>query len=192
MPGIGIILNPHSKKHKKDPDKLKRMSFIVGDRASSYSVEMHRLADALPDELRARVHIVAETHDIARYYQAADVFICTSRVESFPRVVLEAMAYALPIVSTRVFGIAEQVGENVNALLYEPGDVARLAAHLGQLIDDDATRQRLAANSPHVLATLNTFDEMVVAYGRIFGEAVLTASVPAFSDTITPTAAAAP
>jgi len=166
--------------------------FIVGDRASSYSVEMHRLADALPDELRARVHIVAETHDIARYYQAADVFICTSRVESFPRVVLEAMAYALPIVSTRVFGIAEQVGENVNALLYEPGDVARLAAHLGQLIDDDATRQRLAANSPHVLATLNTFDEMVVAYGRIFGEAVLTASVPAFSDTITPTAAAAP
>jgi len=142
--------------------------------------------------LRARVYIVAETHDIARYYQAADVFVCTSRVESFPRVVLEAMAYALPIVSTRVFGIAEQVGENVNALLYEPGDVARLAAHLGQLIDDDATRQRLAANSPHVLATLNTFDEMVVAYGRIFGEAVLTASVPAFSDTITPTAAAAP
>jgi len=39
MPGIGIILNPHSKKHKKDPDKLKRMSFIVGDRGSCQATE---------------------------------------------------------------------------------------------------------------------------------------------------------
>jgi glycosyltransferase involved in cell wall biosynthesis len=150
--------------------------FIVGDRASSYSVEMHGLIAALPAPLHGRVHAVPETHEIARYYQAADIFACTSRVESFPRVVLEAMAYALPIVSTRVFGIAEQVGENVNALLYEPGDAARLAGHLQQLVDDDAARRRLAANSPHVLATLNTFDEMVAAYGTVFREAPGTVS----------------
>ncbi len=34
MPGIGIILNPHSKKHKKDPDRMNRMAFIVGDKGS--------------------------------------------------------------------------------------------------------------------------------------------------------------
>ncbi|MFO1520231.1 MAG: diacylglycerol kinase family protein [bacterium] len=34
MAGIGIILNPHSKKHKIDPDRMKRMSFIVGDKGS--------------------------------------------------------------------------------------------------------------------------------------------------------------
>ena len=119
--------------------------------------------------------IVAETHEIARYYQAADVFVCTSRVESFPRVVLEAMAYGLPIVSTRVFGIAEQVGENVNALLYEPGDVPKLAAHLQQLIVDDGARAHLAGNSPHLLAALNTFEEMVGAYATVFREAALTA-----------------
>jgi len=34
MPGIGIVLNPHSKKHRKDPDRMKRMGFIVGDRGS--------------------------------------------------------------------------------------------------------------------------------------------------------------
>ena len=149
--------------------------FIVGDRASSYSVELHRLADALPAGIRERVTIVAETHEIARYYQAADVFVCTSRIESFPRVVLEAMAYGLPIVSTRVFGIAEQVAENVNALLYEPGDVAKLAAHLQQLITDDGARVHLAGNSPHLLAALNTFDEMVGAYAVAFREAALTA-----------------
>jgi len=152
--------------------------FVVGDRASSYSVEMHKLAAALPSPQRERIHVVAETHDIARYYQAADVFACTSRVESFPRVVLEAMAYGLPVVSTRVFGIAEQVAENVNALLYEPGDAARLADHLQRLIVDDALRERLQTQSPHVLATLNTFDEMIAAYAALFREAALTAEAP--------------
>jgi len=77
-----------------------------------------------------------------------------------------------------VFGIAEQVGENVNALLYDPGDASRLAAHLRHLIDDDAVRERLQANSPHVLATLNTFDEMVGAYASAFREAALSGSAP--------------
>lgn len=34
MGGIGIILNPHSKKHKLDPDRLKQLAFIVGDKGS--------------------------------------------------------------------------------------------------------------------------------------------------------------
>lgn len=34
MPGIGVILNPHSKKYKKRPKKIERMGFIVGDKAS--------------------------------------------------------------------------------------------------------------------------------------------------------------
>ena len=50
MPGIGIVLNPHSKKHKKDPDKLTRMSFIVGDRGSCQATEdiqdLRRVAEA--------------------------------------------------------------------------------------------------------------------------------------------------
>jgi diacylglycerol kinase family enzyme len=34
MPGIGIVLNPHSKKHKRDPDRMKKLAFIVGDKGS--------------------------------------------------------------------------------------------------------------------------------------------------------------
>ncbi len=34
MAGIGIVVNPHGKKYKEDPDELQRLSFIVGDRAS--------------------------------------------------------------------------------------------------------------------------------------------------------------
>lgn len=50
MPGIGIVLNPHSKKHKKDPDKIKQLGFIVGDRGSCQATEdladLRRVAEA--------------------------------------------------------------------------------------------------------------------------------------------------
>lgn len=34
MSGIGVVLNPHSRKYKQNPAKAKKMSFIVGDKAS--------------------------------------------------------------------------------------------------------------------------------------------------------------
>jgi len=39
MSGIGIVLNPHSKKHLKDPDKMTQLAFIVGDRGSCQATD---------------------------------------------------------------------------------------------------------------------------------------------------------
>lgn len=34
MPGIGIVLNPHSRSNRKNPERIKRLGFIVGDKGS--------------------------------------------------------------------------------------------------------------------------------------------------------------
>lgn len=34
MPGIGIILNPHSRSNRQNPERVKRLGFIVGDKGS--------------------------------------------------------------------------------------------------------------------------------------------------------------
>lgn len=148
--------------------------YIVGDRPGDYSVELHGLVKQLPASLRNRIHIVSETRQTTQYYRAADLFVCTSRLESYPRVVLEAMAFDLPIVTTPVFGIREQVREGVNALFYEPGDSPALAARLQNLIQDEPLRSRMRAKSASVLALGTDFEEMVEAYGEIFAEAWLT------------------
>ena len=154
-----------------EPSASRTKCFVVGDRASEYSARLERARQALPTARRARVEIVAETPDIARYYAASDVFVCSSRFESFPRVILEAMAAGLPIVTTPVYGIAEQVRENVNALCYAPGDVETLARHLERLQREPSLRRALAANSHHVLDLLNDFESMVQAYADVFREA---------------------
>lgn len=145
--------------------------FVVGDRASMYSQELHKLVRTLPDDVRHKVRIIPETNDIAAYWMAADIFVCTSRVESYPRVTLEAMAFGLPIVTTGVYGILEQVRQGRNAFIYEPGDSAALATCLEKLIVQRNLREAFGMASKEVLACLTSFDDMVEAYGRVFLEA---------------------
>jgi GT2 family glycosyltransferase len=146
-------------------------ALIVGDRESLYSQQLHALAQQLPPALRQRLTIVPETSDVPKFLKAADIGLCTSRVESYPRVVLEAMAAGLPIVTTPVFGISEQVRENVNALYYEPGNAPALAQALGRLVNDDSLRARMSAASLPVLEGLVAYPEMLHRYGEIFREA---------------------
>src|ERR671918_1684959 len=46
---------------------------------------------------------------VARYYQAADIYIHSARADTFPNTVLEALACGTPVVATAVGGISEQV-----------------------------------------------------------------------------------
>lgn len=157
-------------------DCLKKIRcFVVGDWDSphSYNRELHDLAQALPEEARNRLSILPITSEIFKFYNAADIFVCTSVVESFPRIILEAMAFNLPIVTTPVFGIREQVQEGVNALIYSPGDHHALAQALEKLIADDDLRQRFSDSSVYVLRQLETFDEMAEGYVTVFKEAYL-------------------
>ena len=148
--------------------------FIVGDRPSIYSNQLADLVGKLPKNLQQRVTVVPETSETGKYYQAADIFVCTSRVESFPRVILEAMACDLPIITTPVFGIKEQVRPGINGLFYTPDRPEELAASLHTLLEDKSLRQRLAENAKYVLDSLNSFAEMTQAYGQIFREAYFT------------------
>lgn len=158
-----------------DSESTKRLRFfIVGDRKSSYSTQMHSELAGLPDDLRLRVTVVDETRQTALYLSAADIFICASRVESYPRVILEAMYYGLAIITTPVFGITEQVIDKSSALYYPPGDAIQLAAHLQSLAEDADLRIRLSKNARQRLTRLTGFDEMLNQYGRCFIEAYYT------------------
>ncbi len=145
--------------------------FIVGDRPSIYSAQLTTLVQQLPPVLQSKITLVPETPETPKYYQAADIFVCTSRVESYPRVILEAMAYNLPIITTPVFGISEQVRPGVNGLFYTPNKPEELAENIIKLLENETERQRLADNAKYVLASLNSFEEMTQEYHQIFEEA---------------------
>jgi glycosyltransferase involved in cell wall biosynthesis len=114
---------------------------IVGGRAGIYLESLQQDIELLG--LRDRIRIVDETPDIYDFYRLADVLVCTSFEESFPRVLLEAIAFRVPIVSTDVNGIPEMLVANDEAYLVPAGDPFKLVEALRQVLDDVLAGRRL-------------------------------------------------
>src|SRR6266498_3720348 len=78
--------------------------------------------------------------------RSADIFALASVTDPqgasdvFPTVIIEAMAAARPVVSTRLAGIPESVVHGETGLLVPPGDTMALAEALRRLIEDAKLR----------------------------------------------------
>jgi GT2 family glycosyltransferase len=148
--------------------------FIVGATGEADYAEMISTAiGGLSPSWAGRVHLTGAVPDMTPYYAAADIFVGTSRIESAPRVIVEAMAFSLPVITTPVFGIPEIVRKDINAVFYEAGDAAALRDTILKLVSEPQERHRLASNSADVLASLPGYCEMVAAYAELIQEAAL-------------------
>jgi len=76
------------------------------------------------------VRVIPENGEVDDFFRMADLLVSTSFEESFPRVLLEAMAFGVRIVSTDVFGVPEMLVANDEAHLIPAGDPAKLAVTL--------------------------------------------------------------
>ncbi len=80
---------------------------------------------------------------VLAHMQSADLFCLPSFAEGIPVVLMEAMACAVPCLSTTACGIPELVGHGEHGLLVRPGDVFGLTVAMVSLLRDTALRQRM-------------------------------------------------
>lgn len=144
--------------------------FVGGGTGSTYEEEFRK--QVRRSGLRHRIHIIDTTPDIDHYYRASDILVCNSSIESFPRVILEAMAWGLPIVATNIFGIPEQVRDGQDALLVPPENPPALANALRRLLQDNALRATLAGNARRRVEEYFNLDRMIDQYEELFADVV--------------------
>jgi glycosyltransferase involved in cell wall biosynthesis len=144
-------------------------------RVAAHSTRRRLLLIAVGEDLpterigQAEVRFVPYQKDpevIARYYQAADVYLHAAKADTFPNTVLEALACGIPVVATAVGGIPEQVKglesmscgssamgmntyglDEATGMLTAPGDAEAIAIEVERLLNDESLRQRLGRNA---------------------------------------------
>ena len=116
--------------------------------------------------LENKVEIVGYSPNdaVPSVYRRGEVFVTPTFAEGFSSTILEAMSTGLPIVSTRAVGVVDCLRHEQNALLSEVGDAESLAAELRRMLDDDALRERLAAQGLKEARTLYSWPAIA---GRI-------------------------
>jgi glycosyltransferase involved in cell wall biosynthesis len=118
--------------------------------------------------LSDRIDLVPPTREPLAYFAAADLLICPSFQESLPRVVLEAMAFATPIVATRVFGVPELIRDGQEGRLVEAGDIEGMADAIEELLRDPARASDFGRRARKRVETKFTLGHCVNGYASLF------------------------
>jgi GT2 family glycosyltransferase len=147
--------------------------FLVGDPVNSSPQNLGAFPAFLDPKRQNRVTMVPETKDVGLYYRAADIFLCTSRIESSPQVILEAMYCRLPIITPPLFGVTGMLRDEYSARFYHPGHYRQLAGLLETLIREPTRRRQLGDNAALGLAVLPDYEDMLTSYAKLFREAFM-------------------
>lgn len=152
----------------KDYQCLSRAVELIAAGGGGRRVLMLALGEEAPSQFLGDAELrfipfLRDPAQVAAYFRAADLYLHAARADTFPNVVLEALATGLPVVATAVGGIPEQVrsldhprmadGESAfgrdqaTGVLTPPGDAAAMAEASLALIRDPDLRADLARNA---------------------------------------------
>lgn len=126
---------------KKALPEQKFRFYVVG---AIYTEFLEQLKDSISLlRLDSEVRIIDETKEVHKYFLVSNCIVIASRQESAPLVTLEAFAYEIPLVSTTVFGLAEQIQDGINALSFNLEVEGDLAEKVINLVLDNNLRKKL-------------------------------------------------
>jgi glycosyltransferase involved in cell wall biosynthesis len=148
-PGIelhiyGVVQNDSHRGYRRD---------LLQEAARDHRITVH---DAVaPDEI---------VPTIAQY----DVLAAPSQqLETGPLVVLEAFAAGLPVLGSRLGGIAELVEHEVNGLLIEPGRAAAWSEAFSRLLGETHLLEQLRAGVQPPRTIEQVADDMAAVYAQV-------------------------
>ena len=110
--------------------------------------------------------------EVLNYYKLFDIKVLASTMEGLSQSLLEAMALGVPVVATAFAGNLDLIDDGENGLLFEDGDVEKLAACIEKLRKDQHLRNRLKeAGTTTALETYN-IENTIGNYEAYFSQLV--------------------
>lgn len=117
---------------------------LVGSTDSQYQEISSELIQEIQkivqtERLESEVLFQEKADRIEEYYQMADLFVLPSYREGLPNVLLEAMACAMPVLISRLPGVADiTVQDGKTGLLFTPGNITELSGRILEVLTDSS------------------------------------------------------
>jgi len=110
-----------------------------------------------------RVYFLGKQKRVERFYSIADLFLFTSKIESFGIPLIEAMASSVPVVAPRVGGIPEVVKHGRTGFLTssDPGEIAE---HCISILEDPELAKRMGELGREIVLKRFSVDVIIPRY----------------------------
>lgn len=133
---------------------------LIGDGPERSAIEAQITALGLQEH----IVITGLQRDVRPYIGCCDVMTLVSHaVETFSLAALESMALGKPLIMTDIGGASEQVLHGQTGLLFEPGDIDALTAHL-QSLASRTLQSRMGSAAQRRVRQLFTLDTMTTGF----------------------------
>ena len=111
---------------------------------------------------------IRDEKEMARIFNACDLFVLPSLEDNLPNTVLEAMACAVPVVAFAAGGVPEMIADEKTGLLCPVGDSESLARAMILLIDNPAMRREMGREARRVVESCFRPEVQAAAYLELF------------------------
>ncbi len=134
--GLPLLLQTWNDLLKKHKNVMLVLAGVGGLDIHNCENELHEYVAS--HRMEQHVLFTGAIQNIPDYLQASDIFVFPTENDAFPSSVVEAMACALPVITTPVGAIKTIIAHEENGILIQPGNKEQLFEALDVMISDTA------------------------------------------------------
>jgi glycosyltransferase involved in cell wall biosynthesis len=139
---------------------------VIGD--GPLARKLRRFRDLI--QIQDKVHFLGQRNDVARLMPHFDALWLASSYEGMPNVVMEAMAFGVPVVATDIAGCRDLVVPERTGYLVPVGNRPMFARCTQRILEDAALAQRLGSAARRRIAEHFTLEQMIQRHDDLYHE----------------------
>lgn len=152
-------------KHNKNV----RFLFIGADKFNEYQNYKKYIENLIKEkELNNYFYILGDIADINEVLPEIDVLFHPAVTEPFGRVIIECMAFGVPVIAINVGGPAEIVQNNVSGYLIEPHDINDMSEKIKILLENAALRMAMGIEGRMIIGSRFTIQKQIEIVENIY------------------------
>jgi glycosyltransferase involved in cell wall biosynthesis len=160
--GVGAFVQAAARVLQKCPQAI---FMVVGGGSLDGEVRARMTELKIPE---ANFKLLGHREDADALYPAFDVVVLSSLYEGLPYVLLEAMAWGVPVVATDVLGSRDVVLDGETGFLARVNDPGHIAERTLLLLEDAPLRARYSAAARKRVAEHFSFEAFIEGHRKIY------------------------